>query len=303
MNSMNATPAAPKGADRDRCASLAGDAPDHTTGRDSGPSPMTAALWYARHGWPVHPLRPRAKTPLLAGWTDRATTDHATIRRWWTGWPDAGVGIATGAGSGLLVLDLDGPEALDHLPGALPEAPTVATARGCHVYMAFPDGDMPTTKAALWPGVDTRGRGGFIIAPPSVHPSGHVYQWTVRPDTPLPPAPDWLVARLRPPPAPPPRPMAYRDPAGAGRYAAAALRRECEAVAQAGPGTRNHALNRAAHALGTLAGAGALDAEAIAESLARAALAAGLDRRETERTIASGLRAGMVNPREVRNVG
>lgn len=263
---------------------------------------MTAALWYARQGWPVHPLRPRAKTPLLSGWPDHATTDHATIRRWWTDTPAANIGIATGPGSGLLVLDLDGPGTLDQLPGPPPDAPNVATARGRHVYMAHPDGDMPTTRAGLWPGVDTRGRGGFIIAPPSVHPSGHIYTWTVRPDTRLPPPPEWLVDRLTPPPAPPPRPMAYKDPAGAGRYAAAALRRECEAVAQAGPGARNAALNRAAHALGTLAGAGALAPEAIAESLARAALAAGLDRRETERTIASGLRAGMACPREVSHV-
>ncbi|MBB4286821.1 bifunctional DNA primase/polymerase [Roseospira goensis] len=263
---------------------------------------LRAALWYAGRGWRVHPLRPRHKLPLLRGWPDQATTDPDTIRRWCAETPDANVGIATGPASGLLVLDADTADALAGLPGTLPEGPTVRTARGAHCYMMHPDGDAPTTRSHLWPGVDTRGRGGYIVAPPSIHPSGHVYEWTTRPTVPLPTPPDWLLDRLTPPPPPPRREVEFSDPAGASRYAAAALRRECEAVAQAGPGTRNATLNAAAYSLGTLAGAGLIDPVVVAEALSRAALAAGLTAREVERTVASGLRAGAANPREVTHV-
>ena len=82
----------------------------------SGPPTMlAAALAYAARGWPVFPLKPRDKVPAIpkteggSGFYD-ATTDPAVIRRWWERWPDANVGLATGAAAGFVVLDVDGPE-------------------------------------------------------------------------------------------------------------------------------------------------------------------------------------------------
>src|SRR2546425_394055 len=78
---------------------------------DSLPKPrnrhLEAAKMYVSYGWKVFPLRPREKTPLsLHGFHD-ATLDLAQVGRWWTEIPDAGIGIATGAGSGIIVLDID----------------------------------------------------------------------------------------------------------------------------------------------------------------------------------------------------
>ena len=87
---------------------------------------------------------------------------------------------------------------------------------------------------------------------------------------------------------------------GASRYAEVALSRELERVALAASGERNTVLNRAAFALGQLACAGLLDPGAVAAALGGAAMATGLDRREIEKTLASGLKAGMASPRGVR---
>jgi hypothetical protein len=90
-------------------------------------------------------------------------------------------------------------------------------------------------------------------------------------------------------------------PAGSAseRYVATALRREADAVANAGEGQRSDQLNRSAFALGTLVGGGALTFDAVTTALLDAALDAGLGYTEASRTIASGLRAGMARPRSV----
>ncbi len=65
------------------------------------------ALDYARQGWRVIPILPGSKLPALTRWTEQATTDSATIKEWWDGHDDYGVGIATGPTSGFWVLDVD----------------------------------------------------------------------------------------------------------------------------------------------------------------------------------------------------
>lgn len=260
---------------------------------------LNAALSYAERGWRVHPLVSAGKTPMVRAWQHAATTDAGQIRAWWSLWPDSNIGIATGPESGLFVLDLDTLEAAKELPGALPDTPAVTTARGRHVYMAYPDITGPTTRAHLWPKVDSRGRGGFIVAPPSVHPSGHRYVWARLPTIPLAPAPAWLLRRLLPPPPKPRPPFRASSSYGLSQYAIAALRKSAERVAQAPAGERNNSLNGAAYSLGRLAGAGHIQPDIIAEELARAALAAGLTMPEIQRTITSGLAAGMANPRQI----
>jgi Bifunctional DNA primase/polymerase, N-terminal/AAA domain/Primase C terminal 1 (PriCT-1) len=161
-----------------------------------------AALGYARRGWRVFPVA--GKVPRLTAWPRQATTDEATVRRWWRTWPTAGIGIATGGG--LLVLDVDprhgGDAALTELErqqGSLPDTPRVVTGGGgLHVYFAV---DQPiANRAGLAPGIDLRGDGGYVVAPPSLHASGRRYAWELGAgpdDVPLSPAPAWLLARIR----------------------------------------------------------------------------------------------------------
>ena len=142
---------------------------------------LTAALKYAARGWPVLPLRPRDKVPLNPTGSKGASTDAAQIEAWWQAHPAANVGIATGGAAAPWVLDLDeGGEAawaLEH--GSLPDdAPRVRTARGLHVYFA-PDADVRNRQKVDGLPVDVRGVGGYVVAPPSVHASGHVYRWEV----------------------------------------------------------------------------------------------------------------------------
>ena len=163
-----------------------------------GPDPMNAMLraahWYAGRGWPVLPVQPRGKVPLNPNGSRGASRDVGVIRQWWTTWPDANVGIATGAASGLAVLDVDqrhgGAIALEALP-ALPDTPTVLTGGGLHYYFVWPASGVRNSAGALGAGLDVRGEGGYVVAPPSIHASGRVYTWeaTNGPRIPLAPWP------------------------------------------------------------------------------------------------------------------
>jgi hypothetical protein len=163
---------------------------------------VAAALAYGRRGWRVLPAA--GKVPQLASWPTQATGDEATVRRWWRKWPTADLGIATGAG--LLVLDVDprhGGDAslvdLERQHGPLPETPRVLTGGGgAHFYFAV-DRSI-RSRTGLAPGIDLRGDGGFVVAPPSLHANGRRYAWEpgASPnDVPLAPLPVWLLERLR----------------------------------------------------------------------------------------------------------
>jgi KaiC/GvpD/RAD55 family RecA-like ATPase len=142
-----------------------------------------AAVYYASLGWPVFPLAVGMKIPLLRGGrgvTD-ATTDVAQITRWWTEHPHANIGLATGGASGLYVVDVDGEEGERALArfGGLPEVPQSTTGKGRHLLFTLPQGR--NTAGKLGPKIDTRGDGGYIVAPPSLHPDGRRYTWKVPP--------------------------------------------------------------------------------------------------------------------------
>jgi hypothetical protein len=110
-----------------------------------------------------------------------ATVGPSQIRAWWEKWPDANIGIATGQASGLLVLDIDGADGLTALQrlrdlnGLLPATLTVATGRGLHLYYALRQGE--EVRCSSSEGLDVRGDGGYVVAPPSVHETGAVYRW------------------------------------------------------------------------------------------------------------------------------
>lgn len=143
-----------------------------------------AARYYAKRGLLVHPLRPGEKLPLLQRWQHRATTDPVVIDVWFAKWPTAGVAIATGAASGIVVLDIDprhgGNESLDELVaehGEMPETWTAHTANaGGHLYFRHP-GRPTRNRVALWPGIDLRGDNGYVAAPPTALDASRRYVW------------------------------------------------------------------------------------------------------------------------------
>jgi hypothetical protein len=155
---------------------------------------LRAALRYAARGWAVLPVRPGGKEPLVGGGVHAATTDRQTIEEWWARWPAANVGVACGAASGIVVLDVDNPEVLDRLGQEgrhLPPAPTVRTARGVHLYFACPAGGLRSRKVC--DAVELKADGSYVIAPPSLHPAGVAYDWISEPGEVLPELPGWVL--------------------------------------------------------------------------------------------------------------
>ena len=280
------------------------DSPNTTLGQ--------VALLYAGYGWPVFPCQPRGKKPLgrlAPNGCKSATTDRETVARWWRQEPRANIGLACGVAFWVLDVDAEdgGHEALEALEqrhGRLPDTVTQWTGSdGSHTLFA-PDERVRNSVKKLGAGLDTRSAGGYIIAWPSIHPNGNQYRWLdgfAPGERAIAEAPAWLLDLLDPP-RPEPAVVAPFVPSStraATRYAEKAFEAELERVAFAAPGERNNALNRAAFSLGQLAGAGLLDPGEVAAALAGAALATGLDRREAEKTLASGLRSGMASPRAV----
>lgn len=138
-----------------------------------------AALWYAAAGQPVFPCHTHGKAPLTRHGLNDASTDLAKIRAWWTAAPQANIGLATG--HLLDVIDLDTPTGLirfyeKHIdPGDSPPVVAIAlTPHGRHLF--FEANPERRNRAGLYPGVDVRARGGYVIAPPSRTPDG-MYRW------------------------------------------------------------------------------------------------------------------------------
>jgi hypothetical protein len=159
-----------------------------------------SALKIASKGIPIFPCLPGGKKPLIKDWPNRATTDPKEIREWWARWPDANIGIPTGERSGLLVLDVDNFTSLETLEaehGQLPHTTTVRTGSGgMHVYLKYPtDSGIRNSAGKLGPGLDVRGDGGYVIAPPS-RTTGP-YEWLDK--SPLADVPERLLEALRRP--------------------------------------------------------------------------------------------------------
>lgn len=154
------------------------------------------ALLYAGMGHRVFPVkspdvpgqRSPGKEPYTSNGFKAATTDRQQIEAWWDKWPDANIGIATGSISGgLVVIDLDidedkginGYETLKEWQqenGELPDTWISITGRGGYHFL-YRDGAANRSRAGLYEGIDIRGEGGYIVAPPSVHANGRRYEW------------------------------------------------------------------------------------------------------------------------------
>jgi hypothetical protein len=283
-------------------------------------------LWasrYAERGWPVLPVwwplsggrcacgQPecsnQGKHPLVRRGLHSASTDPELVRRWWSRWPQANVGIRTGAPSGLLVVDVDGAAGMESMRtlvrehGSLRAAWTRSGSGGWHAYVRLSEGQrVPNSVGRLGPGLDVRGDGGSIVAPPSRHASGGTYGWT-RPGVEPPPAPDWLVQLALPPTPAPVPPLRELVRHVSDRYGAAAVHAEADAVAGAPAGTRNHRLNLAAWRLGRLVAGGVVDEPIARDALLAAATSSGLPWQESVGTVRSGMRAGLRSPRQPRS--
>ena len=195
-------------------------------GADVSATPLAAALSYAARGWPVFPVHSirRQGTQCTCGRRDcgspgkhprtesglkDATVDERTIRGWWQRWPDAGVAIATGRG--LVVVDIDvhkgGDDSYVDARRALGDVPdtveVITGSGGRHIYLAAPEGVAVRCSAGqLGPGLDVRGDGGYVVAPPSLHASGRRYQWESSGDpdeVAVAPMPEGWLARLTAP--------------------------------------------------------------------------------------------------------
>ena len=164
------------------------------------PSLAAAALDYAAKGLPVFPCSLDKKPLTPSGFKD-ATTDPEQVLQWWTQHPGASIGMPTGADTGCFVLDVDlpdGPATLERLErenGPLPATLEQRTGSGGrHLFFTHPGWTIRNSARKLGTGLDTRGDGGYIIAPPSPHPSGNQYEWIT--DHPIAEAPAWLLEKL-----------------------------------------------------------------------------------------------------------
>lgn len=254
-----------------------------------------------------------------------ATTDAERIRAFWARYPAANVSVATGPVSGVFVLDIDNKAGFDgfadlarleSMHGPLPPSWRSATPSGGEhrwfvqplralrnrVHFPVPDGRGGMVKS----GLDVRAYGGAAAAPPSQKPTS-AYTWISGPDGPLAEAPTWLLDLIDPPPPPrrPMPPLHVGELDKAARYVAAAVDGEFNALARMRAASgRNLRLFQAGANLGEFVGAGLLPQSMAEDTLERAAEECGLVHDDgahaVRATIASGLRKGIANPREVR---
>jgi len=168
---------------------------------------VNAAISYANEGWHVIPVGagPDRKLPYIKNWTQEASTDWDTIAGWWSEYPDANIGIATGAKSGFWVVDVDMKNGINGLKSLCDKFGVEGTfdskkyrlgrtaTGGFHFPFAW-DPALPVRNAqAILPGVDIRGEGGQIVVAPStrlLNGREVAYEWNDR-WLPVSPIPNW----------------------------------------------------------------------------------------------------------------
>lgn len=282
---------------------------------------VDAALWWAEMGVSVFPLFDApagvcscpdgaqcdspGKHPRVSGGVKAATTEPEQITEWWSSWPNSNLGGATG--SGLHVIDIDCAEGEVNLdPWKCPPTMETSTAKGRHLYYVEPPGfDAGNTQGGRGPrhlgvGIDTRGRGGYVVLPPSVHKSGHVYTLTYRDAAELPGA---VVERLQSAPVSKDDPMDVEHRAVtplANSQFATMLTYACERIANASEGSRHsRILNGVRHVAGYYHLQGALGATEVLQYIDQAvdrAYSTDRGRAGGYRTARDGWRDGLGEP-------
>ncbi|WP_263355277.1 bifunctional DNA primase/polymerase, partial [Acidicapsa acidisoli] len=266
----------------------------------------------ARHGISVFPANPD-KTPMVAAWEQKATSSQFMIGATWK--TDALPAIPVGA-NGLVVVDadrkpdgVDGVAAFEALCAAqgidVSTALTVETPSGGRHFYFRTDTPYSNSRGNLPDGIDVRGVGGYCVAPGAVLPDGRSYRlmagsWDAIPGLPEPLARLLREKRSAAPPEAASEPVTFTGTDAERNYAEAALEDEVAKLSVMGEGSgRNHALNSAAHSLGTMAAW--IDPSRVANALWEASIANGYIAKDGEatarQTIESGINAGMSKPR------
>jgi hypothetical protein len=254
---------------------------------------LTAALALGREGRPCFPCRIDKSPATPHGFKD-ATCDANGLRDLWRSHPGPLVGLATGEISGIDALDIDAPRHVEATAWwqvirrrLAPTRVHATRSGGLHVLFRHWPG-MRSWAGRPVTGIDGRGHGGYIVWWPAAG-------LPVISDAPATPWPDWLIYELKR--------QRETGPATVGelpgglsdrtksRYADAALKNAILRVAREAVGRRNEALNREAYGLGRLVAARLLDGQTVADSLAAAAIGAGLAPREVKATLRSAFAA------------
>ncbi len=275
------------------------------------------ALEAAHCGWHVFPLRPGDKRP--AGHAERlcpgtgrcadghrkpeqrATTNPDLITAAWSAQP-YNIGVATGP-SGLLVVDLDvlkpdeqkgAPDGAQSLLALCeragePVPPTFQVrtpSSGRHLYFTQPEGvRLNSTAGRLGRHIDTRGWGGYVVAPGSTTPTG-IY--TVIDESPVAPLPAWLANKLSEQPKPDPH-MVMTPVRDGTRAARVALERECDVIRAAGAHSRNTTLHKSTCKVARFVAWGDISRASVEEAIQAAGQSTGLSAAECTTTIRSAM--------------
>lgn len=141
---------------------------------------LSEGLRLAELGFAVHWLHPRSKTPIAGDW-QRAPAAHAELlRAIWRPGMELGIhcGLVRDARMPVIVLDLDNPQSVGWARDRLPVSPLRArTRRGEHWYFRHPGIPISTRHRPDGLALDVQGEGAHVVAPPSIHITGHVYEW------------------------------------------------------------------------------------------------------------------------------
>ena len=268
---------------------------------------VVAGQYAERRGWRVFPIlgwddggqcdcrNPCAsvgKHPAVRAWQRVASNEPPVVRELFNT-HHRGIGVATGEGSGVWVLDLDTKNGVDGIASVehldLPPTHTVRTpSGGLHMYWRWSEG--VRNRAAILPGVDVRGAGGYVVAAESETPQGEYTVSDAR--APVDAPQELLDLVLRRKEAPVSVPSAART----DRYALTALDNAANRVAGTGAGGRNNELNTSAYSIGRLVAAGRVGATAARETLIEAGRACGLDEHEARKTVTGAFGAAESDP-------
>ncbi len=277
------------------------------------PHPLQTLL---ERGYSVFPCKPHGKEPLVS-WQPYQTKQPSPglVQEWIERYPNCNVAIVTGSVSRLVVIDSDGAEggiSAARLGMVGHRTISVNTGNGWHYYFRYPS-ELPLgpirNRVRFLPGLDIRADGGYVIAPPSIHPNGRRYGWydftRTRQGIPQ-ELPEHIYQILMGNFIPPKdsereRGSGEREAtvANGTAYGLAALKGEQGKVLRSRVGERNDQLNRSACKIGSLVASGLLPEHQAAQTLLDTAMAAGLPEQESRKTIQSGLKKGKENPRKV----
>ncbi|MBP5698804.1 MAG: DUF3987 domain-containing protein [Alphaproteobacteria bacterium] len=244
---------------------------------------LDSATFYSNHDIKVIPVKKQDKKPLTNhGWKD-ASDNEVVLQEWNKQFPNCNIGIPTGAINNIFVVDVDGESgaqslmALENTYGKL-NTPTVDTGKGKHLYFKMPENvDIKCSTSKIAPHIDIRGNGGYVVAPPSIHPNGNKYTWiNFDFSQDFPTAPEWLIDLINNP--------EKTD-----------IDMLLDEIANAPEGTRNDRLLSNTIKIFNSADRQFRDISEIKEDVVNAALESGLTKAETVKTVSNAIKFSEVH--------